>query len=233
MMAAMTEACLTVHELRSRWKPTKQRLTAARENHPTAIRLHRAFSWIARCEKSAGGEDDDLVLICLWIGFNALYGRWDPRGREPLPDRLCWRQFLDRLLALDSTGHIAAMLQAQRTLVMEILDDEYLSGFFWQEPSDVRASRSKKAKFDARTWYLTGNWGMILDRLIERIYLLRCQLVHGAATFGGRLNRTSLARCIIMLRHLMNAVLLAMIDHGDREDWGPMCYPPLQPVHKP
>ena len=70
---------------------------------------------------------------------------------------------------------------------------------------------------------------MILDRLIERIYLLRCQLVHGAATYNSQLNRTSLNRCIPMLRHLLNAILLAMIDHGADEDWGTMCYPPLEP----
>ena len=70
--------------------------------------------------------------------------------------------------------------------------DEYLSRFFWEEPSDVRARKSKKAKYDAQTWYLEKRWVMILDRLVERIYLMRCQLMHGAATFGGKLNRVSL-----------------------------------------
>jgi hypothetical protein len=223
----MPAECLSVRQLRSRWKPTKERLQGAHPGHPTAIRLHRTFSWIARCDEAADGEDADLRLICLWIGFNGVYGRWDEQRQEPLPDRLCWRQFLDRLLVLDTSGHIAGMLQAERDLVMEILDDEYLSSFFWQEPGQIRASKSKKAKYDARTWYLDAKWGLILDRLVERIYLLRCQLVHGAATFGGKLNRQSLARCITMLRHLMNAILLALIDHGAEEDWGAMCYPPL------
>jgi len=110
---------------------------------------------------------------------------------------------------------------------MAILDDEYLSGFFLEEPSDIWASKSKKAKYDARTWYVEGKWGMILDRLLKRIYLLRCQLVHGAATFGGKLNRKSLERCITMMRHSLNAFLLVVIDHGADEKWGAMCYPPL------
>ena len=55
---------------------------------------------------------------------------------------------------------------------------------------------------------------------------LRCQLVHGAATCNGQLNRTALRRCSTMLGHLLNAILLVWIDHGADEDWGPMCYPP-------
>lgn len=232
-MPDMKHECLTVHELRSRWKPAKQRILAAESNHPTPIRLHRAFSWLARCEAAEDGKDQDLVLICQWIAFNGLYGRWDEQRREPLPDRPCWRQFVDRLLALDTSGHLAGMLTSQRELVMSILDDEYLSGFFWEEPSAVRASKSKKAKYDARTWYVEQRWGLLIDRLLERVYLLRCQLVHGAATFGGKLNRKSLDRCVEVLRHLLNAVVLVMIDHGAEEDWGSMCYPPLTQASQP
>src|SRR5690606_10500378 len=133
---------------------------------------------------------------------------------------------------LDTSGYIAGMLQAQRQRVMDILDDAYLSSYFWEDPGEIRAGKARKARFDARTWYVDGNWPMLLDRLIERIYLLRCQLVHGAATYNSKLNRTSLRRCIPMLRHLLNAILLAMIDHGADEDWGEMCYPPLDPAQR-
>ena len=66
------------------------------------------------------------------------------------------------------------------------------------------------------------------DRLIERIYLLRCQLVHGAATFNSSLNRTAIQNCSEMLDHLLRAFLLVWIDHGAAEDWGTMCYPPMR-----
>ena len=84
---------------------------------------------------------------------------------------------------------------------MSLLEDEYLSSFFWQDPSDKRASKSKKAKYDARTWYIEKRWTMILD--LERVYLMRCQLVHGAATHGGKLNRTSLRRSVTMMGHFV------------------------------
>lgn len=222
-----SEPCLTVRELRRRWKPTKERLGRLRPNHPTPIRLHRAFSWLQRCEEAGDGKDVDLVLLCHWIAFNALYGRWDELRREPLPDGESWREFLDAVLELDADGRIAAMLTAQRPLVTEILNDEYLSNFFWKAPSGARANQSKKARFESRTWYVEHKWGMVLERTLERVYVLRCQLTHGAATHGGKLNRQCLERCIQFLRHLLNAVLLVIIDHGGDADWGHLCYPPL------
>lgn len=207
----------------------KARLLSEHPDHPTAIRLHRTFSWLARCEQIEAGQDNDVLLICLWIGFNGLYGRWDEQRREPLPDRQCWRDFVERLLTLDTEGRIGAALVEQRDLVMSLLDDEYLSEYFWEEPTEARAGKSKKARFDARTWYLEGKWGLLLDRLLERVYLLRCQLIHGAATHGGKLNRASLARCAQMMSILLDRFLTVMIDQGGGEDWGAMCYPPLKP----
>jgi len=60
---------------------------------------------------------------------------------------------------------------------------------------------------------------------------MRCQLVHRAATYGGRLNRTTLRRCAMMMQRLLPALLMVWIDHGADEDWGPLCYPPMRPVH--
>jgi hypothetical protein len=81
-MPDVKHECLTVHRLRSRWKPTKQRLLSLEPNHPTPIRLHRAFSWLARCETTDEGKDQNLVLMCQWIALNALYGRWDAQRRD-------------------------------------------------------------------------------------------------------------------------------------------------------
>ena len=221
------EKALTVRDLRRRWKPTKERLNAQEANHPTAIRIHRAFSWMAHAEEIHNEANQDIVLISQWIAFNALYGQWQSEKLEPTPDVFSWKQFVERVLALDASGHLVEMLTNNKRLVMSILDDEYLSRFFWSDPSEETARKSKKSKYDAQTWYLEKRWGLVLDRLIERIYLMRCQLMHGAATFGGRLNRTSLRLCVMMQAHFLRSVLLVLIDHGADEDWGVMCYPPL------
>ena len=39
-------AILTVHDLRRRWKPHKERLAALGGEQATSIRFHRACSWM-------------------------------------------------------------------------------------------------------------------------------------------------------------------------------------------
>src|SRR5262249_49890176 len=155
--------------------------------------------WLDRAERLDGSIDPDLVLINQWIGLNALYGRWDATTCEPFPDRESLKDFFDRLLRLDSSRHVGQLLQSQKPLVRSILEDEYLAGFFWRAPSpdSKRAARNQKQR--ALGWYVEGNWTLVLERLLERIYLLRCQLIHGAATCGGKLNRTALRRATAML----------------------------------
>ncbi|MEQ8667841.1 MAG: HEPN domain-containing protein [Pirellulales bacterium] len=218
----------TVRELRRRWKPAKERLAEEGRSQATPIRIHRALSWLARVETLETGEDTDFALVSQWIAFNSLYGQWNEQKREPMPDRLSWRGYIDRILSLDTNEYVTQMLIQNKRLVESLLDDEYLSRFFWADPTDQRARMSKKDKHSARTWYLEKRWTMILDSTIERIYLMRCQLVHGAATYGGKLNRIALGRCSMMLGHLVPTALSVMIDHGAEEDWGAMCYPPIR-----
>lgn len=224
----MSDATATVRDLRRQWKPHKERLNVLISSHPTNIRFHRACSWIQQAEQVAPEGDLDLKLLSQWIAFNALYGQWNDDAQEPVADSVCWKLFLDRMLVLDDTKFIVDALMDNKRLVMTIFDDEFLSRYFWKEPTDKRAKQSKKTKFDARTWYVQGNWTMILDRLVERIYLLRCQLVHGAATYNSSLNRTATKHCSMMMDHLLRAFLLVWINHGADEDWGSMCYPPMR-----
>jgi hypothetical protein len=183
---------------------------------------------LQRVEEFGAGVEDDLALIALWVAFNALYGRWDSVAQQPWADRDSCREFLTRITRLDQQQLLTDILQHHKPLVMKILEDQYLSNYYWQDPTPVRASKSKKSMYDACTWYLEGRWLMILERLVERIYLLRCQLVHGAATHGGTLNRDPLRRCVQMLKHLLPGFLTVITDQGADEDWGAMCYPPLR-----
>ncbi len=219
----------TVEQLRDRWKPHKDCFAAKGGVQPTAIRFHRACSWMAQVEKDPEGTDHDLGLISLWISLNSLYGQWDDQKKTPKPDRECWQAFVDTILQLDDSSYVADALSEHKRLVMTLLEDEYLSNFFWKEPSTKRAGQSKKAKYDAQGWYVEKRWVMILDQVLDRIYLMRCQLVHGAATYGGQLNRASLRRCVMMIQRLLPAFLMVWIDHGTDQDWGQMCYPPLRP----
>ena len=218
MPPADNNAMLTVRDLRRRWKPTNERLAASAEHERIRIRIHRACSWLQRVEDLGDNAALDAVLLYRWIAFNSLYGRWNESANEPEPHWLGVRSFAIRIGELDKDGHLPAMLETHRKLVMAIFEEEYLTRFFWEDPSDGRARKSQKTKFDARTWYIENRHSMILERVLERLDFRRCQLVHGAATFGGALNRTAVNRCGIMLGQLLPAVLLVIIDHGHDED---------------
>lgn len=217
----------SVHDLRRRWKPHKTRLSDGTDGHPTFIRFHRATTWLQRVEQIEPGEDQDVALTCQWIAFNALYGQWDERAREPKPDRQNWRAFMDHVLVLDESGRLESVLTEHKRLVMSILDDSYLGGYFWKLPSAAKAKQTTRDKRQAATWYIQKRWALVLEALLERVYLLRCQLVHGAASHASRLNRASLRRCVTMLGLLLPAILNVWIESGADEDWGVMCYPPV------
>ena len=68
----------TVHDLRRQWKPHKERLATVRSEHPTAIRFHRACSWMTEVEPlEPVPPSADQILFHQWIDFHALYGQWD------------------------------------------------------------------------------------------------------------------------------------------------------------
>ncbi|OQZ02015.1 MAG: hypothetical protein B6D36_13565 [Planctomycetes bacterium UTPLA1] len=172
----------------------------------------------------ADALDDRLIFH--WVALNSLYGQWDNARREPQPDVITLRAFLSHLLPLDEHGTIAGILNADRSMVMSIFEDAYLTKFFWEEPSQSRAQRSMSKRHKANSWYLEGQFGLILEEMMLRLYVLRCQLVHGAATYGGNLNRSAIQRCTAMLNALLPPFVLVMMDAGVNKSWGPLCYPP-------
>jgi hypothetical protein len=228
MTTSAAASFLGVQAIRDRWLPQQKRLDSIRNSHPTSVRFHRACSWLELAEQLDPEQQADQILILQWIAFNALYGQWDEILHEPLGDRESWRVFLSRILELDASGHIVSLLREHKRLVLTILGNPYLNNGFWHHPGREKAGQTAKGgRWRAETWYAEGAWPIILEQVVERVYLLRCQLVHGAATRGSRLNRAALKHCTTMLRLLIPAMLLVWVDHGTGEDWGLLCYPPV------
>jgi hypothetical protein len=112
--------------------------------------------------------------------------------------------------------------------VREERRNAYLNNFFWRDPSGDKAGREGRGgRRRGESLYAEKNWPVILEQMVDRVYLLRCQLLHGAATYGSRLNRMALRNCTTMADKLVPAVMQVWIDHGADEDWGLLCYPPI------
>jgi hypothetical protein len=171
-------------------------------------------------------KDADAILIQQWIALNALYGIWDEVGCEPVSDRQAWRLFVKHLLSIDLSGHIADTLIQHKGLVLAILKNTYLTNHFWTHSDPQSTSQRWTIDQRARALYQEKQWPIIVEDVLDRIYLLRCQLIHGAATCGSKMNRDALRHCTRMLGLLITAALRVWIDHGANEHWGSLCYPP-------
>lgn len=215
-----------VRSLRRRWKPTKERLAQCGD-HPSNVRFHRACSWLQRSLAAWEQDDYDAALVFAWTCLNALYGRWDRATNQPEKDRDGYDRFFDRLRQIDHGDRLVSVLQEEKPLVLSIVEDAYLNRHFWNDPDSDRGRRPDRVAFKVRSAYYEGAWTQVLAAVLDRIYLLRCQVVHGAATSGSRLNRDGLRRCARLLHLLSQAALEVFIDGGVGEDWGELCYPPM------
>jgi len=223
----MTNEPLTIRELRRLWKPHKDRFTALGTVQPTPIRFHRACSWLAESELLIDRQEYDSALIHQWIGFNALYSRWDAVRQEPLLDRQTWTEFLRRIVALDRDSLFSDFLQDHKPQLFQLLENGYLTKYFWRDPHAANSSRAGNGVFKARDYYLAGKWHLILEEILDRVYLLRCQLMHGAASRNSKLNREALSQCVATMDEFLKLVLFVWTQTGYDQDWGLLCYPPI------
>jgi hypothetical protein len=60
--------------------------------------------------------------------------------------------------------------------------------------------------------------------VLNRLYTLRNQLMHGGATWGGKVNREQLRDCTRLLGNLVPVIIGLMMDNPDTP-WGDAVYP--------
>ncbi|HEV2969840.1 MAG TPA: hypothetical protein VGY55_07610 [Pirellulales bacterium] len=73
--------------------------------------------------------------------------------------------------------------------------------------------------------YMEKRWRDLLTLALDRFYVLRGQIVHGAATRGSSLNRAVLKQCSQVLEGLLPQMPHLAIEHGAHDNSPPLCYP--------
>jgi hypothetical protein len=190
------------------------------------IRVHRSLSWLKRSEELAE-DQPDVKFMLLWISLNSLYSHWDGERSAPAQESSARGHFVKRICEWDSKL-IGQSLHGHRGLVKKLLENAYLSNVFWRDPENAKAKGW--ATQDAN--YLDRNlkardYDKLLDQVLERLYVLRGQLMHGAATGGGKLNRQTLKYSLWLLQLLVPLVIQIVMEHGANDDWRDLCYPPV------
>jgi Apea-like HEPN len=189
------------------------------------IRVHRALSWFERAIDTDPGEQPDGRLLYGWIAFNALYGRWDVEAGFPAPDMAAWRDFLKVVLQHDSDCKMAERLQRLREPILQLLENKFVDSRFWQNPG--QPGNLRRRYHEALSLFVEGRWLSLAVMAMERVYVFRGQLVHGAATRGSELNRATLRQTRDILEGLMLPILEIVIEQAGHDEWPPLCYPPV------
>jgi hypothetical protein len=219
----MTQGALTHASLKA-----KQR--ALRKGFPETmgLRVHRAISWIGRAEREA--DDPDAAFVFLWIAFNAAYADETLFHDRPSSERGVFSEYFARLVALDRDNRIyAAIWQRFSGPIRLLMANRYLFNPFWEHHNGIDGYADWPDRFDKAgrafaTALQAGDTARILSFLFDRLYVLRNQLVHGGATWGGSVNRAQVGDGARILGFLMPVFVDLMMDNLDA-DWGSPFYP--------
>ena len=217
-MEATNPEDFTGEELERRLNSVREEMSA---DH--ALRLHRAISWL-QCAEHYAESDDDLTFITLWIAFNACISVDDTLNRD---HRQEFAVFAGKLVPLDESQHIYNILWNNFSdHVRLLIGNQYIFGPYWRS---VRVSDERwKLIFEYHKKRANRALGQqqvttLLSIVMEQLYVLRNQLVHGGATYRSGVNRQQVSEGKQVLMKLLPVFLSLMFDES--VDWGQIRYP--------
>ena len=204
----------------------KQRAERATHDPNLAIRVHRALSWLSRAETC---EDIDGEFIFLWISFNAAYAQ-DLGDKSAKSTKETYRAFLVKLLAFDHDKRLYNLVWSEFTSSIRLLlSNRYVFQPYWDYENGMLdestwLSRFNDSKTLANKALSYNDIVTIIGLVLDRLYTLRNQLIHGGATWDGKVNRLQLTDGKNFLGKLVPILILLMLDNS-KGLWGKPCYP--------
>ena len=209
----------------------KQQLITLRPNlsDSHATRLHRSISWL----KCASEQQDnlDLKLISLWISFNACFAV-DEGSTESLAERNAFQSFINKIVEHDSQEDIYASLwQTYSGPVKALIKNPYVFHGFWSAKRLNKQDEDWRVKFDQSSVAALNNLSRkqvpdLLSIVLDRLFVLRNQLLHGGATYQSQVNRQQVEDGGKLLGALLPIVVRIMLN-APEENWGEIYYPNL------
>ncbi|MEH6540891.1 hypothetical protein [Halopseudomonas sp.] len=208
---------------------TRQRAERHAHSPNLAIRVHRSLSWLNRAEQA---DDLDGRYVFLWIAFNAAYAT-EIDGQQRLSEQETFKAFLAKLSELDQQNALEDLVwHAFPSNIRVLLDNPYVFQSFWDHQSGKISKAQWQQRFDAGKQRAKAALGArdtngVLAVVFSRLYTLRNQLIHGGATWNGKINRDQLRDCVAILGQLVPLVIEIMLDNPNTL-WGDACYPVVE-----
>jgi len=208
---------------------TRQRAERHAHSPNLAIRVHRSLSWLNRAEQA---DDLDGRYVFLWIAFNAAYAT-EIDDQQRLSEQETFKAFLAKLSDLDQQNALEDLVwHAFPSNIRVLLDNPYVFQSFWDHQSGKISKAQWQQRFDAGKQRAKAALGAratngVLAVVFSRLYTLRNQLIHGGATWNGKINRDQLRDCVAILGQLVPLVIEIMLDNPNTL-WGDACYPVVE-----
>lgn len=216
----------------------KTTLRAQRDNFTQihSTRLHRSLSWLKAAGEQLESENIDQAFINLWISFSACFYI---EGQEPIAP------FIEKLVALDDQQRIYGCLWHEySSSVKALIKNPYVFSGFWdaqrvlgelktgeeidgkQDSNEVAAWRSDfdQSSVDALNYLSRKKVAPLFSIVLDRLYVLRNQVLQGGATYQSRINREQVNDGTELLASIMPIIIEIMLSKND-EEWGELAYP--------
>ncbi len=198
-------------------------------------RIHRSLSWLRKADTFTGDADLDMKFICLWIAFNASYGKSLPALDHSCSEKYAFKSFIEKIVSLDSVNLLASVVCGKYAMRISFLvENKFTFQKYWdftkgvEEASDWKRSLSASVKKynDCR---ICMDVSTILSIVFDRLYVLRNQLMHGGSSCGSKLNRETIDDAVGFLSDLIPSMLLVMMMNYKKDhDWGELFYVPVK-----
>lgn len=204
----------------------KQKLKQHKETpEALAVRLHRAISWLKCAEENTGNYD--LQFLSLWISYNACYAI-DEKSENELTERKQFNDFISKLVSHDHEKRFYSLLWHKFSgPVRLIIDNQFIYKPFWEAQRGENVNWKKlfeKSNEDAQKYLSKFEVAKLIEVVLDRLYMLRNQIMHGGATYKSKVNRSQVKDAVNILKLFIPIIIDIMIENRN-EDWGEIYYP--------
>ena len=208
---------LTAAALDAKWKSRFQ----WQERNPFNNRMRRAISWLTRAEQEP--DDPDAAFVFYWIAFNAMYAvPW--QGVDD-SERDAFENYFTKIAPLDNDRIVYnAIWMKFSGPIKALLTNKFVFQPFWDDSPNWER-RFYTNQHDIEQELLSRKTGAILVRMFGCLYVLRNQLLHGAATWQGSVNRDQVKDGATIMAFLVPHFINLMLDNSNI-DWGHPRYSP-------
>ncbi len=199
----------------------QQRLRDQRDlfNQEHSTRLHRAISWWRAANEQ--GDSADLQFITAWISLSCCCLTSDDGDDDFLP-------LMETLVQLDEQQQIYHLLwHTYSGPVKALIKNPFVYRPFWQaqrgQLADWRGS-FERSSVEALNCLSRRKVPELLAITLDRLSVLRNQVMGGGATYGSSVNRDQVVTGAELLMSLLPVIFDLMLSHPEQE-WGALAYP--------